>query len=62
MMGVSEMTVTRHVANDLAGKYRWVHTMKGNLANIPVGKYPRSGHKRNVANNCLVSNVHVVCR
>jgi hypothetical protein len=25
MMGVSEMTVTRHVANDLAGKYRWVH-------------------------------------
>jgi hypothetical protein len=56
------MTVTRHVANDLAGKYRWVHTMKGNLANIPVGKYPRSGHKRNVANNCLVSNVHVVCR
>ena len=28
VMLVSEMTVTRHVTNGLAGKYRWVHTMK----------------------------------
>jgi hypothetical protein len=34
MMVVSEMMTTRQVANDLAGMYKWMQTMKRNLANV----------------------------
>jgi hypothetical protein len=34
MMVFSEMMTTRQVANDLAGMYKWMQTMKKNLANV----------------------------